>query len=351
MKKILDAVLYDGKQDVQFIENVYTGVIHSLGQKYDDVVCLTADMTHLLEVDVFRDSFPDRAINVGVAEQNMVGVAAGMAQAGDVPFIHTFGCFLTRRCMDQIVNAVAYPKFNVKMVGVMPGITSPGGPSHQAIDDIALMRSTPNMTIIDIGDASEVQQAVEKAYETKGPVYLRMRRSKQPLLFDESKYKFEIGQSYLLREGTDVAIVTSGLMTSRALAAAALLEEQGVSTNVLHIPTIKPIDVEGIKEVTNSSKVLISLDNHNVIGGLGSAVGDVLLDHNLRIPFFKIGIPDRFGKAASESYLSRMFGFEPEQIKQTAINLLNGKENPQCVDEMLETALVQGGGWEEEWKN
>ncbi|WP_102344746.1 transketolase family protein [Bacillus sp. Marseille-P3661] len=351
MKKILDAVLYNGKQDVQFIDNVYTDVIHSLGQKYDDVVCLTADMTHLLEVDVFRDSFPDRTFNVGVAEQNMVGVAAGMAQAGEVPFIHTFGCFLTRRCMDQVVNAVAYPKFNVKMVGVMPGITSPGGPSHQAIDDIALMRSTPNITIIDIGDAAEVRQAVEKAYETKGPVYLRMRRSKQPLLFDDSKYEFEIGQSYLLREGTDVGIVTSGLMTARAIATAALLEEQGISTNILHVPTIKPIDAEGIIEVAKSSKVLISLDNHNVIGGLGSAVGDVLLDYNVRIPFYKIGVPDVFGKAASEAYLSRMFGFEPKQIMQTAINLLDGKENPQCVEEMVKTAIVQGGGWEEEWKN
>jgi len=254
--------------------------------------------------------------------------------------------------MDQIVNAIAYPRRNVKIVGMMPGITSHGGPSHQAIDDLSLMRGTPHMTILDIGDAVEAAQFAKVAYDIDGPVYIRLRSRRQPRLFDAAKYQLEVGQSYLLREGTDVALVTSGIMTKRALDAAALLEDQGISTNVLHVPSIKPIDSEGILEVAAKSRALITLDNHSIIGGLGSAVGDVLLDHNVRIPFHRVGLSDQFAKAASEAYLARLFGMEADQIAQAAVSVLQGKK-PQSypVDESKEhVVLARGGGWEEKWK-
>ncbi|MFC5587324.1 transketolase family protein [Sporosarcina soli] len=351
MKKAFDAVIYNGQNGAEVKERVYTQAIKSLGEKYPDVVCLTADMTYLLEVNAFRDRFPERAFDLGVAEQNMIGVASGMAQAGEVVFAHTFGCFITRRAMDQIVNAIAYANKNVKMIGMMPGIASDGGPSHMAIDDISLMRSTPNMTILDLGDSTETGQAAEVAYQHEGPVYLRMRRGKQHHLFDSDKYKLEIGESYWIREGTDISIVTSGIMTSRALEAASLLEKQGISTNILHVPSIKPIDTEGILEVASRCKALITLDNHNVIGGLGTAVGEVLLENNFSVPFYKIGIQDKFGKASSESYLAKIYGLEPEQIAQTAKAFLDGKKNPQESVLIEPQLIVQGGGWQEEWKN
>lgn len=351
MKKAFDAVLYNGKNVIEEKENVYTEAIRSIGERHSNVVALCADMTYLLEVGAFRDQFPERAFDLGVAEQNLIGVASGLAQCGEVPFAHTFGCFITRRAMDQIVNAVAYPNFNVKLVGMMPGISSNGGPSHQAIDDIAMMRSTPNMSILDVSDSTEIIQFPEVAYQQEGPVYIRMRRGKHPHLFDQNKYQLEFGESYWLHEGTDVGIIASGIMTRRAIETAYLLEKEGVSANVLHVPSIKPIDSDGILEIASRSKALITLDNHSTIGGLGTAVGEVLLEHKYMIPFYKLGLPDVYAKAASEPYLARMFGLEPDQIAKTAIAFLEGKENP--LEHVLkeQQTIAQGGGWEVEWKN
>jgi len=351
MKKVFDAVLYNGVNEIKEEQKVYTEAIKSLGEKYDDVVCLTADMTYLLEVNKFRDEFPNRAFDLGVGEQNMIGVASGLAQAGEVPFAHTFGCFITRRAMDQVVNAVAYANKNVKLIGMMPGIASDGGPSHMAIDDISLMRSTPNMTVIDVGDSTEAAQIAEVAYKHEGPVYYRMRRGKQFPLFDSQKYKLEIGESYWLRAGSDLSLITSGIMTKRALAAAHILEKQGISVNVLHVPSIKPIDSEGILEVASRSRAVITLDNHNVIGGLGTAVGEVLLENNYMVPFYKIGIQDRYGKAANEPYLAQLFGLQPNQIAQTSVAFLEGKKNPLEDVDMEPKLVTKGGGWQEAWTN
>lgn len=346
-----NAVVYDGKGECEIKEKAYANAILSLGKKYANVVCLTADMTYLLEVKPFQESFPERTFNVGMAEQNMIGVASGLAQAGEVVFTHTFCCFTTRRCLDQIVNAVAYPKRNVKIVGVMPGITSNGGPSHQAIDDLAIMRSIPNMTILDLGDTTETAQAVEVAYKTEGPVYIRMRRAMQPVLFDPGKYQLEIQQSYLLRQGRDICIISSGLMTKRALEAAAILEAKGVDVAVLHVPCIKPIDVEGILDISAQCRAIVTLDNHNIIGGLGTAVGEVLLDHGIHVPFHRIGIPDRFGVAAAESYLANLFGLEPQQIADTVTWVLEGKKGAYVVTAKNDQKKTEKGGWEDDWRN
>ena len=350
MREMLDEVLYSGNGKPESSSKAYGKAFEEAGRRKDNVVSLTADMTSILEVDLFRVRFPERTFSMGMAEQNMIGVAAVLASAGEIPFAHSFACFITRRCMDQIVNSVAYPRKNVKLVGMMPGISSPGGASHQAIDDIAFMRTTPNMSIIDLGDSTETGKAVQVALEADGPVYIRIRRGVLPVLFDPEKYVLELGQSYLLRKGTDVAIITSGLMTERALVAGKLLEEQGISSNILHVPSIKPLDVDGVLEVVSRSTAVITLDNHSIIGGLGSAVSDVLTDHKISKPFQRIGLQDRFGKAGSMPYLARLFGMEPDQIAQSAASLLDDNNNIQ-FSAKLDQVPVTGAGWDEEWKN
>jgi transketolase len=350
MKEIMNAVMYNGTNELDKKMKSYGNSLSSLGEKHEDVVCLTADLTSILEVDIFRDHFPKRFFPMGMAEQNMIGVAAGLAQENQVPFASTFACFLTRRGYDQIVNSIAYPQLNVKLTGLMPGISSVGGASHQAIDDIAIMRAAPNMRIIDLADATESAIAPQLAYETQGPVYIRLRRGLLPVLFDPKQYKLEWGQSYLLRKGTDVCIVTSGLMTENALAAAMILEKNGVSASVLHVPSIKPIDEEGIVEAAASCRAVLTLDNHSIIGGLGSAVAEVLMDHKVSRPFKRLGIPDQYGKAASMAYLSRLFELDPDQIAHNAVALLEGNKKI-TVSANWDHGGEKTTGWEMEWKN
>jgi transketolase len=345
----MSAVLYSGKNKADTKVKTYGHSLAEAGKVNSKIVCLSADLTTQTEADIFRSAHKERFFSMGMAEQNMVGVAAGMARAGEIPFIHSFSCFITRRCFDQIAMSVAYPRLNVKLVGMMPGISSPGGASHQAIDDIALMRATPNMTILDLGEATEVEAAVTVAAELNGPVYLRLRRGLLPVLFDKSKFKFELGQSYMLRSGRDVGLITSGLMTERALQAAALLEANGISTSILHIPTIKPLDIEGVLAIAAQSRVLISLDNHNIIGGLGSAVAEVLAENKVSIPFHRIGLQDVYGKAASNAYLFRHFGFDPDQIAQTALQYLEGDMTVEIKGTWSQTAEKETG-WGEDWK-
>jgi transketolase len=350
MIDVIEAVVVHGKDKPESQMKVYGNALAELGKVNEKVVCLSADLTSQTEADIFRSAHPARFFSMGMAEQNMVGVAAGMARAQEIPFAHSFACFITRRCFDQIAMSVAYPRLNVKLVGMMPGISSPGGASHQAIDDLALMRATPNMTILDLGEATEVEQAVALAAEVEGPVYLRLRRGLLPVLLDSSKYRLALNQSYLLRRGTDVGLIASGLMTERALQAAALLNEHGIQTNVLHVPCIKPMDTEGILHLAHTSKVLISLDNHSIVGGLGSAVSEILAENRIAVPFQRVGLRDVYGKAASNAYLFRQFGLDPDQIAQTAIQLLEGNTQATITGSWRQTA-EQESGWGEAWKD
>lgn len=245
--------------------------------------------------------------------------------------------------------SVAYPRLSVKLVGMMPGISSPGGASHQAIDDLALMRATPNMNILDLGEAWEAEQAVALACETEGPFYLRVRRGLLPALFDRSQFVLELGQSYVLRQGTNVGLLASGLMTERALQAAALLEENGVSACVLHVPSIKPLDTEGIVHVAGHCRLLLTLDNHSIIGGLGSAVAETIAEHRVSVPLHRIGLRDVYGKAASNAYLYRHFGLDPDQIAQTALRQLEGDVALPIQGSWSQTG-EQDAGWGEDWK-
>ncbi len=344
MKDAVDAVIYHGGAPESKLK-VYGQSLAQLAGERDEIVCLSADLTKQCDIDLFQNEHPERFFYVGMAEQNMIGTAAGLARAGEIPFAHSFAVFVTRRCYDQIAMSVAYPNLGVKLVGMMPGISSPGGASHQAIDDIALMRATPNMKILDIGEAGEAEQAVALAANTAGPVYLRVRRGPLPVLFDHAKFHLTFNESYLIRKGADVAFISSGLMTERALQAALLLEKAGVSASILHVPSIKPLDAEGILYAADHSKVLITLDNHNIIGGLGSAVAEVLAEHKQTARMYRIGIPDVYGIAAKNSYLFKKFGFNPDQIAQTALNCLEGKSGSSLTDSWHGTNDSDESGW------
>ena len=295
----------------------YGKALVELARKRPDVFCLGADLTRQTETDLIRDQLPDRFISVGMAEANMIGIAGGMARAGHTVFVNSFGVFCTRRCYDQIAMAVAYPNLNVKIVGFMPGISSPGGPSHQAIDDIALMRALPNMTVLDLVDATEIGHAVQAIADHRGPVYMRLKRGEIPVIFDRT-HRFSLEQAQVLTEGRDVCIVAAGMMVPAALAAAEALRDAGVSTCVLNTPVIKPLDHRCIVEHARRAKLVVTAENHSVIGGLGSAVAEALAEEGVGVPMKRIGLLDVFAESGSREYLFAKYRLGVKDIVSAA---------------------------------
>ena len=295
----------------------YGKALVELARTRPDIICLGADLTRQTETDLFRDQIPERFINVGMAEANMMGIAGGLARAGHTVFVNSFGVFCTRRCYDQIAMAVAYPNLNVKIAGFMPGLSSPGGPSHQAIDDIALMRALPNMTVVDLTDATEITQAVSAAANHKGPVYLRLKRGEIPVIFDET-HRLSLSKAQVLVHGTDVCIVASGMMLPAALVAAEALTAHGLSTSVTNSPVIKPLDVQTILGVASAARLVISAENHSIVGGLGSAVAEALAEAGIGVPLRRIGLDDVFSESGSREFLFEKYGLCVRSIVQTA---------------------------------
>jgi transketolase len=284
-----------------------------------EIVCLGADLTRQTETDLFRDSLADRFINIGMAEANMLSIAGGLARAGRVVFVNTFGVFCTRRCFDQIAMSVAYPNLNVKIVGFMPGLSSPGGPSHQAIEDVALMRALPNLTVVEPADAIETKQAVAAIAERPGPVYLRLKRGEIPIVFDDA-HRLDLSKAQLVTggEGSEACIAASGMMLPTALAAARTLTENGVSAAVINVPIIKPLDAATIVAVARASRLVITAENHTIVGGLGSAVAEVLAENGIAAPLRRIGIADTFAEAGSREYLFAKYGLSTQNIVDAA---------------------------------
>jgi transketolase len=280
----------------------YGRALVAIAKERPEIMCLGADLTRQTETDLFRDHLPERFINVGMAEANMMGIAGGLARAGHIVFVNTFGVFCTRRCYDQIAMAIAYPAANVKIVGFMPGLSSPGGPSHQAIDDIALMRALPNMIVIDLADATEIAQAPAIAANHPGPVYLRLKRGEIPLIFTDG-HRLDLERAQVLTEGDDVTIVASGMMVPSALAAERFLSNHGVTTTVVNSPVIKPLDAGTIVSAARRSRVVLTTENHSVIGGLGSAVAEALAEAAVPVRLRRIGICDVFAESGSREYL------------------------------------------------
>jgi transketolase len=297
----------------------YGEALTALARTRPEIVCLGADLTRQTETDLFRDAIPERFFNAGMAEANMVGIAAGLARAGHVVFVNTFGVFCTRRCFDQIAMAVAYPRLNVRLVGFMPGLSSPGGPSHQAIEDVALMRSLPNMMVLEPADAIEIRQAVAALAGHVGPVYMRLKRGESPLIFEQShRLQLDRAQRLIGRDESDVCLIAAGMMLPAALAAARTLEREGLTVAVINVPVIKPLDAGTILDAARATRVIISAENHSIIGGLGSAVAEVLAGAGLGVPLHRVGIADVFAESGSREYLFSRYGLDTQAIVRTA---------------------------------
>lgn len=290
----------------------YGSALATLAERRDDVVCLGADLTRQTETDLFRDRFPDRFFNAGMAEANLMGVAAGLARAGLIPFVNTFGVFCTRRPYDQVAMSIAYPNLPVRLVGFMPGLSSPGGPSHQSIDDVALMRALPNMTVIDIGDASETRQVVEEVVDVDGPVYIRLKRGEIPEVLD-STYQFRLDRATVLRPGVDVVVVTSGMMLPSAIKAAEAAAGE-VDVAVVYAPVVKPLDNHTIEQTIRGTAGAITAENHSVVGGLGAAVAELMAERALGVPLRRVGVQDRFAESGSRPYLFSRYGLSSTEI-------------------------------------
>jgi transketolase len=296
----------------------YGKALLDLARRREDVLCLSGDLTRQCEIDLFQAELPERFIHAGMAEANMMGLAGTLARCGHIPFVHTFGVFATRRPFDQIANAIAYPNLPVRIIGFMPGVSTPGGPSHQAIDDIALMRALPNMTVIDVADAVEVRQVVEAIVDVPGPVYVRLKRGEIPVIFDE-EHVLNLGRAEVLTEGTDVALFASGMMLAPALNAARALGEHGVSVSVVNVPVIKPLDTVTVQGVAAEAKVVLTAENHSVIGGLGSAVAETIAEAGLGRPLRRIGLQDTFAEGSlSGPYLFEKYGLSTRSLIEAA---------------------------------
>jgi transketolase len=290
----------------------------TLAQQRDDVVCLSGDLTRQCEIDLFQEAFPGRFIHAGMAEANMMGVAGALARDGFVPFVHTFGVFATRRPLDQIINAIAFPRLRVRIMGFMPGVSSPGGPSHQAIDDVALMRAVPGMTVIDVADAVEVRQVAAAIVDVDGPVYVRLKRGEIPVIFGDD-HRLSLDRADVLLRGDDVALFANGMMLAPALAAAALLDRSGVSVSVVNVPVIKPLDVPTVVEVARAARVAVAAENHTIVGGLGSAVAEALAEAGLGRPLRRVGLRDTFAEGSRcAPYLFDKYGLSTQVIVDAA---------------------------------
>jgi transketolase len=289
------------------------------------IVCLTADLSVPTETDLFRDVMPERFHQVGIAEANMIGIAGGMARAGDVPFVHTFSVFATRRCYDQIAMQVAYPRTNVKIVGFLPGLTTPLGVSHQAIDDLALMRALPHMTVIEPNGAGQIPAAVAAAASHRGPVYLRIGRVGRLEGEAAPDAELRVGKVIWRRRGMDGLVIASGVMVHIALRAAERLAREGISLAIIDSPTIKPLDPTRVEECRRQPFV-ITAENHSVIGGLGSAVAELLMERGVNVPFHRVGVRDVFAEGGSTPYLFEKYGLSEDAIIST-VNRFAGRDD------------------------
>lgn len=292
------------------------------GEKNSRIVGLSADLAKYTDINVFRDKFPERFFQIGMAEQNAVGVAAGLARTGFVPFLTTYCVFATRRAYDFMAIDAALSRSNVKIIAGLPGLTTGYGGTHQGIEDLALMRAMPNMTVIDPCDATEVAQATQVIADYDGPVYMRLLRGVVATVLDPQTYSFKLGKAKLLRNGTDVAIISTGLMTGRALEAADLLAQKGIAASVLHVGTVKPFDSAAVLELLARVPRVVTAENHVTHGGLGSAVADAVADEGMAIKLRRVGIPNCFCESGSLPYLAEHYRMRGVDIAEQAEGLV-----------------------------
>lgn len=292
----------------------YGETLLELGKENENIVVFDADLASATKTDLFAKEFPDRFFDMGIAEQNMISTAAGISTCGKIPYASTFAVFAAGRAYDQIRNSICYPNLNVKICATHAGITvGEDGATHQMIEDISLMRTLPNMTVISTSDDIQTKWAVKEISKLKGPVYLRLSRLATPVIYDENQ-KFKIGKAIQIGEGTDGTIFATGVTVSEALKAQESLKEKGINVRVIDIHTIKPIDREIIIKCAKETKKLISIEDHNVIGGLGSAISEVLTDE-YPTKLIRLGVNDTFGKSGKAEELMKHFGITATNIE------------------------------------
>lgn len=289
----------------------------ALAEQRQDIVGLTADLAKYTDLHIFAKAHPERFYQMGMAEQLLMSAAAGMAREGCVPFATTYAVFASRRAYDFICMAIAEENLNVKIVCGLPGLTTGYGPSHQATDDLAIFRAMPNLMVIDPCDALEIEQAVPAIAAHQGPVYMRLLRGNVPLVLDRYDYRFQLGKAQVVRPGRDVLVVSTGLMTMRALEAAEALAADGVDVSVLHVPTIKPLDEATIlAEARKPGRLVVAAENHSLIGGLGEAVATTLLRNGVTPTFRQIALPDAFLDAGALPTLHDRYGISTTAVCQ-----------------------------------
>lgn len=296
------------------IRKAYGETLVEIGRKNENVVVLDADLACSTQTAIFGKEFPERFFNMGIAEQDMMATAAGLASQGKIPFASTFAMFATGRPYDQIRNSICYPKFNVKIVATHGGITvGEDGASHQALEDVALMRNIPNMTVIVPADCNECREVIKYAAEHQGPMYIRIARTNVPDVFDEN-YKFDL-KAKVLKDGSDVTIVTNGETLAEVIEAAEILEKSGIKAQIINAPVVKPLDNDTILEAAKKTGFVVTVENHSIIGGLGGAVCE-LLSEKLPTQVYRIGINDEFGQSGEQRQLMDYYGLTAEKLAE-----------------------------------
>jgi transketolase len=300
---------------------VFGETLSELAEEYPNILLLDGDLANSTRADIFEKNQPDKFLEMGIAEQNMMGVAAGLATLDFIPFVSTFAVFAVKRVADQVRVVVAQPKLNVKIIGAYTGIlTGKTGKTHQSVQDIAVMRAMPHMTVIVPADGRELRGVLRTACERRGPMYIRVTRDPSPTIFGES-YQFELGRAVVLREGSDVTIISTGVESVRALEATELLDRQGISAHLLHVPSIKPLDEDAIVRAASRTGLVVTAEDHSIIGGLGGAVAEVLSERQpTRIK--RVGWQDTYGESAEDDALLEKYGLTPRHIAHAALHLL-----------------------------
>jgi len=303
---------------MEMLSRVHANNLVTWAKDKAKVLLLSADLTSSCEAEAFSAAYPERFLSMGVAEQNMLSFAAGLAREGFMPLVHTFAVFIYRRAYDQVAMSVAYANANVKVFGFLPGITTPGGATHQAVEDVALMRTLPNMTVLETGDATEVESVLDVMAAVDGPVYIRMLRGELPRLFPASE-PMKLDQPRVLSRGNDLTVLSSGLCTEEALKAVSLLKSRGVSVEHLHISTLKPCNHPVLLEALAKPKHgVLTLENHLTTGGLGSIAAEKIADNGLGKKLIRLGLQDTFSHGASKGYLMREHGIDALGLIQAA---------------------------------
>ena len=318
--------MFSKDKEKKSIRSAYGKTLAVLGEENKDIVVLDADLSCSTQTKLFAQNYPERFFNMGIAEQNMIATAAGLAKEGKIPFASTFAMFASGRAWEQIRNSIAYSKFNVKIVATHGGVTvGEDGASHQALEDISIMRSIPNMTVIVPCDYNETVSVIKYAAKHNGPMYIRLARTNVVNVFDEN-YDFNPKKAFVIKEGKDLSIITNGETLTEVIDAVEILAQSGINAEIIHCPVVKPIDKETIINTAKKTNFVITVENHSIIGGLGSAVCEVLSE-NCPVKVLRIGTNDEFGQSGEQRVLMEFYGLTSEKLAQRILNEYNNGEN------------------------